>query len=203
MKYYSDYTTQYVQKICDELNEAGILMNRKTNRPFEPENFDTLTTFLQDYIVYHIDIYNYLDEMGLVNTGKCPYTGQRIDETFPKWTYMRSRSVYLSHEGYQIMKKEDDENYEKIMGHPPRPQKKTGGCYIATICYGSDSAPEVIALKEYRDNILAYNWFGRKFIKIYYLLSPSIAKKMKGRDHLNSIVKKIFLDRIIKKIKQD
>ena len=116
MKHYSDYTVQYVKDICTALNDMEIYMDKSIQMPFMPENFNTLTDFLQNYVVYSSGIFTFLNERGLVNRGICPYTGQRIDNTFPKWTYMNSRSVYVSHDGFKIMQKEDNEEYNNIMG---------------------------------------------------------------------------------------
>ncbi len=206
MKYYSDYTKQYVSDICDALNDAEIYKmlhkhDQQADRPFAPENFETLTDFLQNYVVIPMQIFSYLNDKGLVNKGKCPYTGQRIDTTFPKWSYMNTRSVYVSHEGAKIMKKEFEDDFEKVMGEPA-PQIKSGGCYIATVCYGSEFAKEVIILKSYRDEVLSKSMTGRVFIQIYYLLSPMVAKLLQNKISINTFVRTKILDKIIYKIKK-
>lgn len=204
MKYYSEFTTEYVNDICKELSAKGVIADKFENKPFEPESFETLTNFLQNHIVRSLDIFTYLDNLGLVNRGKCPYTGQRIDESFPSWSFMNNRRVYVSHEGYAIMQKEDEEEYEKIMGHP-KPQKSASrgksGCYIATACYGNEFAPEVLHLKLFRDNILAKNYFGRLFIKTYYFVSPTVAEKLKNKEKLNTFIRNQILNKIVKRIK--
>lgn len=204
MKYYSEFTTEYVNDICNELKSKGVLADKFEQKPFEPESFETLTNFLQNHIVRSLDIFTYLDNLGLVNRGRCPYTGQRIDETFPSWSFMNNRRVYVSHEGYEIMQKEDAEEYEKIMGHP-KPQRSASsgksGCYIATACYGNEFAPEVLYLKLFRDNVLAKNYFGRLFIKTYYLISPPIAEKLKNKEKINSFIRNRILSKIVKRIK--
>lgn len=204
MKYYSEFTTEYVNDICNELSSKGLIVDKIRKKPFEPESFETLTNFLQNHIVMSLDIFTYLDNLGLVNRGKCPYNGQRIDESFPSWSFMNNRRVYVSHEGYAIMEKEDMEEYEKIMGHP-KPQKNTSsgksGCYIATACYGNEFAPEVLHLKLFRDNKLAKSFFGRLFIKTYYFLSPPIAEKLKDKEKLNTFIRNQILNKIVKRIK--
>ena len=117
MKFYSDYTTKYVSDICQALNERFENLKTLRGKPFEIENFETLTDFLQSYIVYSSSIFKYTDGLGLVNRGKCPYTGEKIElSTRYSWSYMNSCKLYLSKEGLSIMQKEDEENRRKILG---------------------------------------------------------------------------------------
>jgi len=50
--------------------------------------------------------------------------------------------------------------------------QKSGGCYIATVVYGSYDCPPVWVLRRYRDYSLRATWFGRLIIKVYYTISP-------------------------------
>ncbi len=52
------------------------------------------------------------------------------------------------------------------------PEKK--GCYIATCVYGSYDCPEVWVLRRYRDYTLAETRLGRLFIRLYYMISPTL-----------------------------
>ena len=79
-----------------------------------------------------------------------------------------------------------------------KPTKKEG-CYIATAVYGSYDAPEVMTLRRFRDNTLKKSFFGRLFIKVYYTLSPPIAKKLKNAHKINGFVRRI-LDRWVDKL---
>lgn len=54
--------------------------------------------------------------------------------------------------------------------------KRRIGCYIATCVYGSYDCPQVWTLRRYRDYILAKSWYGRVFIKSYYIISPALVK---------------------------
>lgn len=73
------------------------------------------------------------------------------------------------------------------------------GCYIATAVYGGYDKPEVQVLRKYRDNVLRRTFLGRIFIKLYYLLSPGMARKLKEHRRLNAEIKKI-LDKIVYKL---
>lgn len=116
MKFYSQFTTEYVNDICQSLNASFENLSTLRDQPFVIENFETLTEFLQDYIVYSPKKFRHLDNLGLVNKGKCPYTGQRIGHASPSWSYMNSRKVYLSQEGLSIMQKEAEENRRRVLG---------------------------------------------------------------------------------------
>ena len=117
MKYYSKFTEYYVQEICNALNRAGYVMNKMDNKPFVPESFKTLTEFFQNYVIDAPDIYEFLNQKGLINRGICPFTGQHINSNKFNWSF-HNRIVYLSQEGSQIMQDEDNASFEELFGKP-------------------------------------------------------------------------------------
>jgi tRNA A-37 threonylcarbamoyl transferase component Bud32 len=48
-------------------------------------------------------------------------------------------------------------------------------CFVATATYGSDTAPEVVFLRVYRDAVLRHHRAGRWFIRAYYFIGPWLA----------------------------
>jgi hypothetical protein len=58
----------------------------------------------------------------------------------------------------------------------PSPAASKGGCFIATAACGTDRAPSVVLLREFRETILRPTWPGRAFIAAYERLSPPAAE---------------------------
>jgi hypothetical protein len=78
--------------------------------------------------------------------------------------------------------------------------KDKGHCYIATMSYGDYNHPNVVVLRNYRDNTLDKTFLGKAFIKLYYQISPILVRKIKHNSFLNRITKSI-LDKIVYKLK--
>ncbi|MCX7926583.1 MAG: hypothetical protein N2606_00360 [Candidatus Omnitrophica bacterium] len=64
-----------------------------------------------------------------------------------------------------------------------------GGCFIATACYGSAEAEDVIALRQFRDQYLMPNSLGKAFVYAYYKFSPPIARYIEKRESLKILVR--------------
>jgi hypothetical protein len=77
----------------------------------------------------------------------------------------------------------------------------SGGCYIATMAYGSYEHPKVIVLRNYRDNVLLKKSTGRLIVTAYYAISPKLVALLKNNTLINNWLR-VFLDAIIVKIKK-
>lgn len=62
-------------------------------------------------------------------------------------------------------------------------------CYIATAVYGDYYAPEVMVLREFRDNYLMKSFLGRKFVSFYYAYSPDFVAWMADKPRLQSLIR--------------
>lgn len=45
---------------------------------------------------------------------------------------------------------------------------KKNECFVATCCFGDLNAPEVVKLRQWRDESLSSSWLGQKFTACYY-----------------------------------
>jgi len=71
-------------------------------------------------------------------------------------------------------------------------EKSNSKCFIATATYGSFLAPEVIVLRNFRDNVLLqYNW-GKSIVTYYYESSPAIANFLTEHDSLRFIARAVL-----------
>ena len=69
-------------------------------------------------------------------------------------------------------------------------------CFIATAAYGSELAPPVQFLREFRDNTVLKSRYRRTFEKIldvYYIFSPPIAKAMTKHKALKLAIKYVIV----------
>lgn len=62
-------------------------------------------------------------------------------------------------------------------------------CFIATAVYGDVDAPEVVALRRFRDETLMPKKYGRIFVKYYYRYSPKIAENLKGYPRVMALIR--------------
>lgn len=71
------------------------------------------------------------------------------------------------------------------------PGGKAAGCFIATACCGSEDCWQVSALRQFRDERLLSNGFGRGLVAAYYRLSPPLARLL-GKMPFTRLVVRCF-----------
>jgi hypothetical protein len=71
----------------------------------------------------------------------------------------------------------------------PNPNLLNKGCFIATAAYGYYSAPQVQALREFRDRYLMTNAPGRAFVRWYYQHGPAGAQFINDHPWLKPFVR--------------
>lgn len=76
-----------------------------------------------------------------------------------------------------------------------------GSCYIATMAYGSYDAPEVIILRNFRDQYLKKYKYGRQFICWYYRNSPKFVRKYQQKTGIHALIR-IALNAVVKILKR-
>jgi hypothetical protein len=62
-------------------------------------------------------------------------------------------------------------------------------CFIATAAYGTPMASEVRYLRAFRDEYLQTSALGRRFVELYYRVSPPIADFLRGHSRLRSVAR--------------
>ena len=133
-----------------------------------------------------------LNNMGYLNVGICPLCGETPIGKDMYWKYAWDWNNGTNLNLCQAC-------YKKGINETGGGRK---GCYIATVCYGSEFAENVKLLKFYRDHILNNNVSGRTFIKIYYTISPSLSKSLRNKELLNKLIRYFILDPFVARIKK-
>lgn len=72
-------------------------------------------------------------------------------------------------------------------------QRLGEACFIATAAYGSPFEKNVVLLREFRDQFLLTNIYGRWFVKTYYKLSPPAAQFIAERPYLRAVTRIVLL----------
>jgi hypothetical protein len=74
----------------------------------------------------------------------------------------------------------------------------SSGCFIATAAYGSPTAEQIDALREFRDGVLLESGAGCQFVDLYYRLSPPIADCMSGNSFLRTVVRELLVNPVMR-----
>ena len=103
--------------------------------------------------------------------------GDRMKQTAVKLsTFLRFTPLYPD-----IMRKAEafvktSKNPAVIKSFLKGASEAKGGCFIASSAFESAFAPEVFVLQNWRDHVLQKTPLGRTFIRLYYAVSPPIAR---------------------------
>jgi len=187
-----------VKNLCAILNQAGI--KDKMGHGNDIEEHDWHPTYHPDSqflgsICSNKQAFHYLKQNGFIDIGMCWMCGEEPIKNIHTFNTREDKSIK-----FFICEKDFKEG--QLYSAPYKLQPKSSGCYIATVCYGSENSLEVIEFKKFRDNVLSKGLVGTLLIKLYYLMSPSIAIWLKEKHIINRIVRIQILDRILKYIRR-
>ena len=69
---------------------------------------------------------------------------------------------------------------------------RSPACFIATAAYGDQHAPEVTQLRKFRDDVLLRSRLGAAFVRLYYTVSPPVARLIARRPRLRMATRKVL-----------
>ncbi len=163
MNHFTVYWNVTLEEIWNAAKENGVYDQRESNSDGQEER---IAQEVYDKAMQKIGV--------SVKTSPSSYSSRLTESVYVRSNYDTMSSFYG-----------DDDSYDDS-------PKKKEGCYIATAIYGSYDAPEVITLRQFRDETLKKSFFGRMFIKVYYTLSPPVAEKLKNAHRVNTFVRSIL-----------
>jgi hypothetical protein len=85
-------------------------------------------------------------------------------------------------------------NQSVIKDFLKKAEQARGRCFIATSAYQSAHHPIVLTLTAFRDNELQLRWWGKKFIWVYYKISPSIARWMDAYPFVKPFIRLVLFN---------
>jgi tetratricopeptide (TPR) repeat protein len=135
--------------------------------------------------------YGYKDKYG--NSGTLTKANIMLD-TLNKYAYRAIKYAPPEQaQKYKAQIAEEERFIDRVRkGDYDKRTSGTAGCYIATAVYGSYCCDEVLQLRRFRDDVLSKNIFGRAFIKVYYAISPSMARHIKPNSKVNRAIKRFL-----------
>lgn len=70
-------------------------------------------------------------------------------------------------------------------------------CFIATAAYGTETAEEIDILRDFRDEVLMQNAAGKRFVDLYYRLSPPLADFISEHEVARTLVREMVVHPIV------
>jgi hypothetical protein len=81
--------------------------------------------------------------------------------------------------------------------------KDRGKCFIATAACGANDAPDVLTLRQFRNEVLQLSLPGQLFTQLYYKLSPPLAKTIEHHPTLARVVRRLLIQPLARMVRTD
>jgi len=185
----------------------------------DPTGFSSLDKYIDVYVpdttqVTELEIRLYYTDAELAAAGIDDFEDEELLRLLwwdgDEWDECSDSGVYTGmiieggYSGYMWAKIRDDTTPSlddmqgtAFGGYKGPPETPSGGCFIATTAYGTDTAKEIDILREFRDEVLLPNSLGAEFISLYYKTSPPIANFISQHEVLRTAVRVGFVDPIV------
>jgi hypothetical protein len=128
---------------------------------------------------------------------------QTVVETIYTLTMRGSRiqAIVVLHDNSNLGRKEAREAIGRLALIIGAPTARPASCYIATACYGDSNHPDVAVLRRFRDERLLPTVPGRAFVRVYYAVSPALARRLARHTRLASVIRRRVLEPLVKRLR--
>jgi hypothetical protein len=120
-----------------------------------------------------------------------------------KWTPMHIAAIKGRTDLFDLLKAHGgDVTIKDATGKTPLDSTKaSGGCYIATACYGSYDHPDVLVFRHFRDHALLTTPIGKLFVAAYYKISPPVAARVGHITWLSRAIRQWILEPLARRLR--
>ena len=84
-----------------------------------------------------------------------------------------------------------------VVAPPDDTDDTDDGCFIATAAYGTETAPEIDVLRDFRDGVLMQSAAGRAFVDVYYELSPPLTEFISEHELVRLLVREVVIGPVV------
>ena len=172
LEYSDEFGNDYISAFCHMRQERRTF---KISRIREVDGISSTTT---------------IRTIGVVKTAYNPQSSNSVE------SYNSKSSVSTTNTQQINVVKPHSVNISTSSNSNNYTQKRSEGCYVATMVYGDYDHSQVLALRRFRDNRLLTNMPGRIFVKLYYWISPKLVKILHNHKYINAGIRRI-LDKFI------
>lgn len=192
-KYYGNISSSEFQEQVDKMKNG--IINIMDVDPDSTKVKDSLNFIRRSYnnvFELNYDLFNSLINFSAATgySSKCPSCSDFVRVS--KYQYDNyvcphcNTSINYSSSGYSIRSSYGSSN---------------SGCFIATAVYQDYNHPQVLILRQFRDEVLNSLKWTKKIVSLYYYVSPPVAKFLRKQQTLSKLVKLLFLNPLVKLIK--
>ncbi|PAX53034.1 CFI-box-CTERM domain-containing protein [Brunnivagina elsteri] len=114
------------------------------------------------------------------------------------------KAILLNNESFEKLCTKFDEIYSNksiLLKLNNESSTSDSSCFIATAAYSTNQHPDLDTFRQFRDDKLLTNIFGKAFVKGYYKFSPELAEYISSKPAFKNFVRK-QLENIARKIRK-
>lgn len=183
---------KHVKILCQLLNEHGIKDKVRDDEYDWQVDEETPVATFGGGICGNREAFHFLKRRGELDKNVCWECGEQPINSQYTFTDGSDSSIE-----YSICEKcylKGKKFHQALRGN------SSSTCFIATVCYHDQNAIQIKVLRHFRDTVLLNNLCGFQCVKLYYSISPAVAKWLSNKPLLVKFTRKFILNQFVRKL---